>query len=143
MQSTDFMDYPTDRITVTHPTDPAPAEFPMVDDNRPEAIDWQQLRQLSEGNEEFELELLHIFLTETRSLLHQAQQAILRRDAPPLAHIAHQIKGGSGNIGMREIVRIARELERSAQERDWESAANQLEQISRSLNYVQNFLHAP
>ncbi len=134
MQSTDFMDYPTARITVTHPSDPAQAEFP---------IDWQQLRQLSEGNEEFELELLHIFLTETRSLLQQAQQAILRRDAPPLAHIAHQIKGGSGNIGMREIVRVARELEQSSQLPDWEGAANQVEQITRSLNYVQNFLHAP
>jgi histidine phosphotransfer protein HptB len=142
MQSTDFMDYPTDRNTVTHSIDPVPAKFPMFKE-RPEAIDWQQLRQLSEGNEEFELELLHIFLTETRSLLLQAQQAILRRDAPPLAHIAHQIKGGSGNIGMREIVRVARELERSAQVPDWESAANQVEQITRSLNYVQNFLHAP
>jgi histidine phosphotransfer protein HptB len=143
MQSTDFMDYPSDRITVTHPTDPPPAAFPMLDDHPPAAIDWQQLRQLSEGNEEFELELLHIFLTETRSLLHQAQQAIRRRDAPPLAHIAHQIKGGSGNIGMCEIVRVARELERSAQIPDWESAANQVEQITRSLNYVQNLLHAP
>ncbi len=134
MQSTDFMDYPTAKITVPHPPDPAQAEFP---------IDWQQLRQLSEGNEEFELELLQIFLTETRSLLQQAQQAILRRDAPPLAHIAHQIKGGSGNIGMREIVRLARELEQSTQVRDWESATNQVEQITRSLNYVQNFLHSP
>jgi histidine phosphotransfer protein HptB len=134
MQLTDFMDYPTGRNTVAHPIDPAQAEF---------SIDWQQLRQLSEGNEEFELELLQIFLTETRSLLQQAQQAILRCDAPPLAHIAHQIKGGSGNLGMREIVRVARELERSAQGPDWESAANQVEQITRSLNYVQNFLHAP
>ncbi len=134
MQSTDFMDYPTAKITVPHPPDPAQAAFP---------IDWQQLRQLSEGNEEFELELLQIFLTETRSLLQQAQQAILRRDAPPLAHIAHQIKGGSGNIGMREIVRLARELEQSTQVRDWESATNQVEQITRSLNYVQNFLHVP
>jgi histidine phosphotransfer protein HptB len=136
MQSTDFLDYPTDQNTVTHPTDPARTE-------RPEAIDWQQLRQLSEGNEEFELELLQIFVTETRSLLQQAQQAILRHDAPPLSHIAHQIKGGSGNIGMHEIVRVARELEQSAQTGDWESAANQLTQIRRSLNYVQNLLHAP
>jgi histidine phosphotransfer protein HptB len=134
MQSADFMDYPTNRNTVTHPSDPAQTEFP---------IDWQQLRLLSEGNEEFELELLNIFVTETRSLLQQARQAILSQNAPPLAHIAHQIKGGSGNIGMREIVRVARELEQSAQAPDWESAANQIEQISRSLNYVQNFLHAP
>jgi HPt (histidine-containing phosphotransfer) domain-containing protein len=142
MQSTDFLDYPIDQNTVTHPTDPAPIERPLFGD-RPEAIDWQQLRQLSEGNEEFERELLHIFVTETRSLLQQAQQAILRNDAPPLSHIAHQIKGGSGNIGMHEIVRVARELEQSAQTEDWESAANQLAQIRRSLNDVQNLLHAP
>jgi histidine phosphotransfer protein HptB len=134
MQSTDLMDDPIDPNAVTQPSDPAQAEFP---------IDWQQLRLLSEGNEEFELELLNIFVTETRSLLQQARHVILSQDAPPLAHIAHQIKGGSGNIGMREIVRFARELEQSAQSGDWESATNQVEQISRSLNYVQNFLHAP
>jgi HPt (histidine-containing phosphotransfer) domain-containing protein len=134
MQSTDFiMDY-LDTATMNHPAHATPAEFP---------IDWQQLRQLSDGNEEFELELLHIFVTETQSLLQQAHQAILHSEAMPLAHIAHQIKGGSGNIGMREIVRCARELERSAQQSDWETAANQIEEIRRSLNHVQNFLHAP
>ncbi len=134
MQSTDLIDDSIDLNAVTQPSDPAQAEFP---------IDWQQLRLLSEGNEEFELELLNIFVTETRSLLQQARHVILSQDAPPLAHIAHQIKGGSGNIGMREIVRVARELEQSAQSGDWENATNQVEQISRSLNYVQNFLHAP
>jgi histidine phosphotransfer protein HptB len=134
MQSTDLMDDPIDPNAVTQPSDSARAEFP---------IDWQQLRLLSEGNEEFELELLNMFVTETRSLLQQARHVILSQNPSPLAHIAHQIKGGSGNIGMREIVRVARELEQSAQSEDWESAANQVEQINRSLNYVQDFLHAP
>lgn len=134
MQSTDFRDFPTDQNDVTHSFDPIKTELP---------IDWRQLRQLSEGNEEFELELLNIFLTETTSLLQQGQQAILHSQSKALHHVAHQIKGSSGNIGMNEIVHFAKALEQAAQNHDWETASNQIEQIHRSLNYVQNFLQTP
>jgi histidine phosphotransfer protein HptB len=106
-------------------------------------IDWRQLSQLSDGNEEFELELLEIFAIETGKLLHSAHQAVIGQDAQTLHHVAHQIKGGSGNIGMVEMVRFARELEQQAHKQDWHSAVNCLDQISRSLSYVQNFLQAP
>ncbi len=110
------------------------AEFP---------IDWQQLRQLSEGNEEFELELLHIFAAETFSRLQQAQTAILQRDQSSLAHIAHQIKGGSGSIGMHLLMQLAKELEVSAKVQDWEKATSQIEPMIRLLTYVQSLLHIP
>ncbi|MFM2430187.1 MAG: hypothetical protein RLZZ511_1400 [Cyanobacteriota bacterium] len=138
MRSIEMMDYATNRNAVTQPTDPNIDATP-----RESPIDWQQLRQLSEGNEEFELELLRIFTRETWLLLPQAHQAIGLRHAQPLAQIAHKIKGSSGNIGLREIVRCSRALEESAAIADWEQAANQIEQIARSLNYVQNLLQAP
>ena len=113
--------------------DPATrAEFP---------IDWQQLRRLSEGNEEFELELLHIFAAETFSRLQQAQTAILQRDQILLAHIAHQIKGSSGSIGMHLLMQLAKELEASAKVQDWEKATSQIEPMTRLLTYVQSLLH--
>ncbi|MBE9029175.1 Hpt domain-containing protein [filamentous cyanobacterium LEGE 11480] len=116
---------------MSQPSDPTRTELP---------IDWQQLRQLSDGNEEFELELLNIFVTEMTLRLRQAQQAILHSQSDALAHLAHQMKGSSGNLGMGEIVRLSRELEAAAQTQNWEDAANQVEKISRSLNFIQNFL---
>ncbi len=134
MPTAEFMEFPPNRFTMTHSSDSARAALP---------IDWQQLQQLSDGSEEFELELLEIFLHETTKLLQQAQRAVLVQDAQQLGYVAHQIKGGSGNIGMREMVRLAKELERQAQAKDWCSVVNCLEQLGRSLNYVQNFLQTP
>lgn len=119
---------------MTHSSNPARSALP---------IDWKQLQQLSEGNEEFELELLQIFLTETTKLLQRAQYAILHHDRPQLAHAAHQMKGGSGNIGMTEMARLCRELETMTQAEDWEQAGQQVEAIARSLNYVANYLQTP
>jgi histidine phosphotransfer protein HptB len=106
-------------------------------------IDWQQLQQLSEGNEAFELELLQIFLTETQRLLQHAQRAILAHDIPQLSYVAHQIKGGSGNIGMGEMVRLAKALEHQSKAQDWENATTSLAQLNRSLTHVQAFLQSP
>jgi histidine phosphotransfer protein HptB len=134
MPTAEFMEFPPNRFTMTHSSDSARADLP---------IDWQQLQQISDGSEEFELELLEIFLHETTKLLQQAQRAVLVQDAQQLGYVAHQIKGGSGNIGMREMVRLAKDLERQAQAQDWCSVVNCLEQLGRSLNYVQNFLQTP
>jgi histidine phosphotransfer protein HptB len=106
-------------------------------------IDWQQLQQLSEGNEAFELELLQIFLTENQRLLQHAQRALLAHDIPQLNYVAHQIKGGSGNIGMGEMVRLAKALEQQAKAQDWENATTSLAQLNRSLTHVQTFLQSP
>jgi HPt (histidine-containing phosphotransfer) domain-containing protein len=133
------MDNPNDRYTTIHPIDQHP-----IDQWRAElAIDWHQLRQLSEGNEEFELELLHIFATETGLLLQQGQQAILQRAQSPLAHIAHRLKGSSGSIGIHKIAQLAQALEQSARAQDWDNAASQIEQLTRLLTDIQNLLHAP
>jgi histidine phosphotransfer protein HptB len=134
MQVAEFMEFPTNSFTMTHSNDSARSALP---------IDWKQLQQISDGNEEFELELLEIFLTETGKLLQHAQRAVLNQDVTQLNYVAHQIKGGSGNIGMGEMVRLAKELEIQAKTQDWQNAANCLEQLGRSLNYVQNFLQAP
>jgi histidine phosphotransfer protein HptB len=134
MQLTKIMDYPAHRHPMNDSSNPARSALP---------IDWKQLQQLSEGNEEFELELLQIFLTETTQLLQRAQYAIVHHDRQQLAHAAHQMKGGSGNIGMTEIAQLCRDLETMVQVEDWQLAEQQLVAISRSLNYVANYLQTP
>jgi histidine phosphotransfer protein HptB len=128
------MDHSTLRPAMTHSGHPAKSTLP---------IDWQQLQQLSDGNEEFEMELLQMFLNEARSALLRAQQAISQRDAQGLSAIGHQLKGASGNIGMVELSRLSRELELAAKQAAWDKATQEVEQISRSLNFVQNFLQTP
>jgi histidine phosphotransfer protein HptB len=103
-------------------------------------IDWAQLHLLSEGNEEFELELLNIFWTETHSRLQVAQTAVLTADFAALHYVAHQMKGASGNVGLHDVWRIASELEKMAHRADLTGADTLLLELSRCLNYVQAFL---
>jgi histidine phosphotransfer protein HptB len=130
----ELTEFPLSSLTMHHSPNAARAALP---------IDWQQLQQLSEGNEAFELELLQIFLTETERLLQHAQRALLAHDIPQLNYVAHQIKGGSGNIGMGEMVRLAKALEQQAKAQDWENATTSLAQLNRSLTHVQTFLQSP
>jgi histidine phosphotransfer protein HptB len=137
MQTAEFMNHSSNLVTMRQSSE----NWATVRAALP--IDWTQLSQLSDGNEEFELELLEIFAIETGKLLHNAHQAVIGQDATKLSHVAHQIKGGSGNIGMVDMVRFARQLEEQAHQRDWLSAVHSLDQISHALNCVQNFLQSP
>jgi histidine phosphotransfer protein HptB len=154
MQRAEFMEFQPTRLTMTHSSDSSSdPTSDMTGGSNPDLtraamgatlpIDWKQLRQLSDGNEEFELELLEIFWTETIKLLQNAQRAILIQDADQLGYVAHQIKGGSGNLGMTEMARLAKELEQQAKTQDWPNASSCIERLNRSLNYVQKFLQAP
>jgi HPt (histidine-containing phosphotransfer) domain-containing protein len=103
-------------------------------------IDWKQLGQLSDGNEEFERELLGIFLTESRDRLQQAQQALFACDYEGLRAAAHQMKGASGNIGMHDFWEMAAKLERRAKQQNLSGVDNILVEMMRSLTYVEIYL---
>ena len=74
-------------------------------------IDWKQLHALSDGNEEFEVELLKIFFVETKTQLQLLSLAILKSDLPTIEHLAHKLKGSSGNIGFFDLYQHASLLE--------------------------------
>lgn len=77
-------------------------------------IDWKQLHSLSDGNEEFEVELLEIFFVETETQLQVLSLAIRESDLPTIEHLAHKLKGSSGNIGFLGLHQHASLLEHQA-----------------------------
>lgn len=74
-------------------------------------IDWKRLHDLSDGNQEFEVELLKIFFVETKTQLQVLSLAILESDLPTIEHLAHKLKGSSGNIGLFDLYQHASLLE--------------------------------
>ena len=74
-------------------------------------IDWKRLHDLSDGNPEFEVELLKIFFVETKTQLQVLSLAILESDLLTIEHIAHKLKGSSGNIGLFDLYQHASLLE--------------------------------
>lgn len=104
------------------------------------AIDWNQLTQLSEGNQDFEVELIKLFFVETKTLLILLGEAIVRSDLRRVEHIAHQIKGSSGNMGFRAMAQIAGQLEQQARQQNLNLASSLLHELTQWILEIQNFL---
>ena len=103
-------------------------------------FDWEHLHQLSDNNEEFELELLHVFVENTGQHLKALETAIAERQFRHLEYAAHHIKGASANVGLTAMSAIADQLEQQARQQQLSNATEQLTQLQHLLDEVQLFL---
>lgn len=104
------------------------------------AIDWNQLTQLSEGNREFEVELIKLFFVETKTLLTLLADAIALQDIRQVEYIGHQLKGSSGNMGFRAMSQIAGQLEQQARQQNLNLASSLLQELTHWILEIQNFV---
>jgi hypothetical protein len=104
------------------------------------AIDWEHLHQISDGNTEFEQELLQIFIDDTHTHLDTAKAALLEQDGDQLARAAHHIKGSSANVGLYQMQAIAAEIESRSVQNDFAGTGTQLNQLIDLLNQVDIFI---
>jgi HPt (histidine-containing phosphotransfer) domain-containing protein len=104
------------------------------------AIDWNQLTQLSEGNREFEVELMKLFFVETRTLLTLLADAIALQDIRQVEYVSHQLKGSSGNMGFRAMSQIAGQLEQQARQQNLSLASPLLQELAHWILEIQNFI---
>jgi HPt (histidine-containing phosphotransfer) domain-containing protein len=104
------------------------------------AIDWNQLTQLSEGNREFEKELIKLFFVETKTLLTLLADAIALQDIRQVEYIGHQLKGSSGNMGFRAMSQVAGQLEQQARQQNLSLASSLLQELTQWVLEIQNFI---
>jgi HPt (histidine-containing phosphotransfer) domain-containing protein len=105
-------------------------------------INLDHLRQLSDGDREFELELLQIFVEDAHSHLEAAKAAIATNDCETLAREVHQIKGASGNVGAEAMQALALDLERQAQARELQNPTGIIQQLAEYLSQIEAFISA-
>ncbi|XGV96308.1 MAG: PAS domain S-box protein [Leptolyngbya sp. BL-A-14] len=103
-------------------------------------IDWEHLHQLSDGSEEFELELLHVFVEDTGTHLAAIETAIAQSNFASLEQAAHHVKGASANVGVSAMAAIAGHMEQQARQNQLYEAMEQLAQLQQILNEVRLFL---
>lgn len=77
-------------------------------------LDRRRLRDLTEGNEEFERELLETFAASARSLLADLRASLVARHAAGVARDAHALKGVCLNVGAISMAKCSGELEVAA-----------------------------
>jgi len=92
-------------------------------------LDRLRLRDLTDGDAEFERELLETFVASARVLLAELRAGLMARNAVAIAKDAHSLKGVSLNVGATSMARCAAELELAARAGKIEPIDATLEQL--------------
>ena len=103
-------------------------------------LNWEHLHQLFEGNTEFELELLQMFVEDAQIHLETLEVAIATNNCQQVMKSAHHLKGASGNVGATAMYLSAEKLERLASRQQLEGATDLLADLDRFFNRLQTFL---
>ena len=74
-------------------------------------LDRLRLRDLTDGDAEFERELLETFVSSARALMAELRAGLMARNAMAVAKQAHTLKGMSLNVGANSLAKFAAELE--------------------------------
>ena len=92
-------------------------------------LDRLRLRDLTDGDVEFERELLETFVSSARMLMAELRGGLMARNAAVVAREAHSLKGVSLNVGATSMAKYAAELETSARAGKVEAIDVALEQL--------------
>ncbi|NJN58673.1 MAG: response regulator, partial [Leptolyngbyaceae cyanobacterium SL_5_9] len=105
-------------------------------------LNWRHLHQISDGNREFELELLQVFVEDSQIHLEALKRAIANHEIWEVEQAAHHIKGASANVGAKIMQAAAEQLEQQARQNQIQTPDRFLTEIDQSLNQIQAFVQA-
>lgn len=82
----------------------------------PKKVIWDVEDMLStlSNDKTLAIELIEQFITQTKSFILAAKQAVLEQNYSSLSRIAHSIKGSSGTLSVIELSKISKQLEDAA-----------------------------
>lgn len=107
--------------------------------NNEELFELTFIKELSGGDEEFEKELITIFINEVPGQCAQLGKALVDKDQSLVAEVLHALRTKIRTFGIENVDVIAEEIEYKAKENaidDWENAGNHIESIIRDLESV-------
>lgn len=106
-------------------------------------IDWEQLHELSGHDQEFEQELLQIFLQDSVEQVLHLQTAWAAGNLGEIRQIAHHIKGASANVGAVVISGWAAQIEMAARDNRGETIGRSLDELSQGVEKLKAYLGQP
>jgi len=99
-------------------------------------MDFKELAQNLELEENEFLELLGLFVETGYSDLNELQSAIEDGDAEKAGRVAHSIKGTSANLGLTEIFEFAKRIEMNVRNNDLFGATGAAKRIKEQLDRI-------
>jgi CheY-like chemotaxis protein/HPt (histidine-containing phosphotransfer) domain-containing protein len=88
-----------------------PAAVPGMSQNASCPVDMKRIQELTEGDPEFELDLIQSFLSDIRDRLTELESALRDKNSEEVKRQTHTIKGSSANAGAIGLQEIARRME--------------------------------
>ena len=104
-------------------------------------VNINRLTEMSDGDREFETELIEIFVEDVELHLGELDRALETIDTESCRKKAHTIKGASGNLGATELQNLAFSLERLGSSGDLDGAGELIAQIRGEFERVKTFLN--
>ncbi|WP_204106585.1 MULTISPECIES: PAS domain S-box protein [Spirulina sp. CCY15215] len=103
-------------------------------------IDLEQFDAITDGDRDFQMELLQSFIDDAEMDLLQAKQALKSEDSLTLGQKAHRIKGAAANLAITELSQITATLEKQAKEQQFLGMETLLDRVEVLLEEVKQFL---
>jgi PAS domain S-box-containing protein len=92
-------------------------------------VNLERLANLTRGDRELQAELLNLFVTQAQTNLDDIEKALEIEDFSTVSAKAHQLKGSSANVAVKEMPNLAAELDHCAQQKNSDRARNILGQL--------------
>jgi PAS domain S-box-containing protein len=103
-------------------------------------VDLERLDELSQGDVEFQRELLQVFIEDALIYLEGIKFALSQEDYVMLARRAHQLKGSSATVAIRKMPELAAKLESQAQNNQMLGAVALVQEIEKILECLKAFV---
>ena len=78
-------------------------------------VNLSRIQETSDGDIEFELELIEMFLDDAKEHVQSIINNIDSKDTETLKQVAHTLKGASANIGATALLNVAYDIEIATQ----------------------------
>jgi two-component system sensor histidine kinase/response regulator len=132
-------DVTTDVVVAAAPAEAHPASIADAD---PPPVDFDALREITGGEEEFERELVQVFIESGDRELAALLQALASSDLPAVRRHAHTLKGASANLRAKPLSGVAQRLEAAAAAGDAAACADAAQAVEKQYEATRAYLAA-
>jgi histidine phosphotransfer protein HptB len=109
--------------------------------NQPESpVNLEQLNQISEGDVEFEIEVLQVYVEDVSQRLIKIRAEIVGNRWAQIMGEAHHLKGSSSNVGAFQVQTLALQLEELNHSQDSQKALELIDEMFLKLKEVELFI---
>ena len=102
-------------------------------------IDLKQLNQISDGDIEFVIEVLRVYIEDVVERIDKIRKEITTNDRSQIMREAHHIKGASSNVGAWQIQALAMQIEKLDQYQ-LEEATEIIDDMLKKMKSVEQFI---